>query len=159
MGESCTLPCDQALLAANVFLVWSSVDQGIEKATDTFMWKDVNGVVKVKKQNIVATQPSACTGGETLAAPAADPNNHLAGFGSQDKQMIMEDYLESSTVQVFTWDKGYEIFEGLDAIGGMFEGLWADMNGRVVDGSIGLGIPGGFPRVEVGMQSVFLTWH
>lgn len=168
--ESCTLPCDQGLLKSNVFLVWSSAAQGIEQATDTFLWKDAGGVVKVKKQNIVATQPSACTGGQTSVAPNPDPtspitqgwNNHLAGFGSQNKTMILQDYLESSTVQVWTWWReeghGYAIFTGLDEIGDMFDDLWLDMNSEMVNGSIGLAIPPGFPRVEVDKQSVFLTW-
>jgi len=169
--ESCTLPCDEGLLKSKVFLVWSSVAQGIEKATDTFLWKDAGGVVKVKKQNIVATQPSACTGGQTPVAPNPDPtspitqgwNNHLAGFGSQNRTMILQDYLESSIVEVFDWSEGPDaegmrIFTGLDEIGDLFTGLWFIMNAFMVNGSIGLAIPPEFPRVEVDKQSVFLMW-
>merc|ERR1712129_625838 len=124
---------DGSMEAANVFLVWQSVDQGILKATDTFMWKKVGSVVKVKKQNIVATQPSACPAEPepNPAAPvtnASSPiamgwNNHFEAFGAQDKAKILLDYTEGSSVQVWTWDQadgeGYTTYKGLTAIGNM----------------------------------------
>jgi len=164
--EDAVLPA--SLDSANVFLVWSAVGQGIEKATDTFTWTESDGQVVIEKQNIVVTQPAACSGATTPAAPSADPNspitqgwdNHFAGFGAQDKGMILADYTEDSTVQVYTWGTGYEVFQGLTAIGNMFDSLWADMNAQTdVNGTIGLGVPAGYPRVEVGFQSVFLTWY
>jgi len=157
--------------AANVFLVWQSVAQGIEKATDTFLWKEVASTVKVKKQNIVATQPNACPAEpvENPAAPEPDAtspvtlgwNNHFNAFGAQDLEMMMLDYTENSTVQVYTWnaETPYTTYEGLSEIRTMFTDLWAAMNAQTdVNGSIGLGVPSGFPRVEVDVQSVFLTW-
>jgi len=164
--EDAVLPA--SLDSANVFLVWSAVDQGIEKATDTFLFGDSEGQVVIKKQNIVVTQPSACSGATTPNAPTADPSspitlgweNHFAAFGAQNKSMILADYSEESTVQVYTWEQGYEVFEGLTAIGNMFDSLWADMNAQIDgDGSNGLGVPAGYPRVEVNFQSVFLTWY
>merc|ERR1711884_956842 len=161
--------------SANVFLVWSSIDQGIMKATDTFMWK-VEGpfnIVRILKQNIVATQPAACPDSPPAnAAPPTPPtdspikagwDNHFAAFGAQNKTNILLDYTESSVVQVYSWGgrdaAGYEKYEGLTAIGGMFDALWASMNAQTKDGSIGLGVPDGFPRVEHDIQSVFLTWY
>jgi len=163
--EDAVLPA--SLDSANVFLVWSAVGQGIEKATDTFLWTESDGQVVIQKQNIVVTQPSACSGAVTPSAPVADPNspitlgweNHFAAFGAQDRAMILNDYTEDSTVQVYTWGTGYEVFAGLTAIGNMFDSLWADMNAQTdVNGTIGLGVPAGYPRVEVEFQSVFLTW-
>jgi len=166
-----------SLDAANVFLVWQSVDQGIEKATDTFLWKEIIGLgggrIMIKKQNIVATQPSACPAEFTANPPApnADPkspvtmgwNNHFEAFGAQDLNKILADYTESSTVQVFAWDQaegeGYTEYKGLSAIGGMFTQLWQDMNAAAVGDDLGLGVATEFPRVETAMQEVFLVWY
>jgi len=163
--EDAVLPA--SLDSANVFLVWSAVAQGIEKATDTFLWTESDGQVVIEKQNIVVSQPSVCSGKTTPSAPSADPTspitlgweNHFAAFGAQNKSMILADYTEDSTVQVYTWGTGYEVFAGLTAIGNMFDSLWADMNAEADgNGDIGLGVPAGYPRVEVEFQSVFLTW-
>lgn len=167
-------PSGESFAPATVFLVWQSVDQGIDKATDTFLWKEVDSVVKVKKQNIVATEPGACpaTPDPNPTAPTPDPdspitmgwNNHLDGFGTQNRTQILLDYTDTSTVEVWTWgmaDKeGYKTYVGLDQIGGMFDELWAGMNAQKdAAESIGLEIAAEFPRVEDGKQSVFLVWQ
>merc|ERR1712117_822024 len=158
--------------AANVFLVWSSVDEGIEKATDTFLWEKTAMGVQVKKQNIVATEMQACP-----TTPEANPSaptpvaghpvtlgwdNHFTTFGDQNRTGILLDYTESSVVQIWSWggadEAAYSKYTGLDEIGGMFDALWASMNAQTVEGSIGLAVPQGFPRVEVDINSVFLTW-
>jgi len=159
--------------SANVFLVWTSVAQGIEKATDTFLFKIENGAVRIRQQTIVTSHANACP-----SSPPANPSpksppsdslikagwdNHFKGFGDQDKAVILADYTESSVVQIYSWGgrdaAGYSKYEGLTAIGNMFDTLWSDMNAQTVNGTdIGLGVPSGFPRVDHVLQSVFLTW-
>ena len=45
--------------SANVFLFRPSVDQLVRMTTDTFLQKNIIGVVRIKKQNIAATHANA----------------------------------------------------------------------------------------------------
>lgn len=163
--------------AANVFLVWNAPDHGIDKAADTSIWRQVGplpgyvtAIVKIKKQNIVLTQTCPDSPGETPAAPQYDNtsavaqgwSNHFTAFNDQNLAKILMDYTESSTVQVWSWGMGdglgYASYAGIDEIGVMFDALWTAWNANLVDGSVGLEFPVGFPRVEVDFKSVFLVW-
>lgn len=148
---------------ANVFLIWSAVPQGIIKATDSFMWKEG---FKIKKQNIVASQPDSCPESPAgLAAPtpvdssptASAWKNHFEAFGAADVDKIMLDYTEDSVVRVFDWNgEKYSKHTGLAGIRDMFKGLFEAIDAAKQGDDKGVGCPEWFPRVE--RDSVFLVW-
>merc|ERR1711920_523202 len=149
----------------NVFLVWKSVPQGIEEATDSFLWKD--GAI-ITKQNIVVkdSKDGQCDGG--VYEPDGgeiDPekqkmkdgwDNHFDSFGKQNLDAIMADYTEDSVVRVYDWSEesdpaqAYKVHTGLTAIRDLFEGLFDVINKDTV----------GAPVVaeEYDLNSVFLVW-
>jgi len=157
LATDTTLPA-----TSNVFLVWSAAGQGITYATDTFTWKTG---YKVKKQNIVVTEP----GGQcvlTVAPPDGAPgpikngwDNHFEAFGAKNVTKILDDYTEESVIRI--WDNtnsGYSTHAGLDAIGTMFTGLFAAITGASEGDPLSDGV--GAPLVSVTPQfnSVFLVW-
>jgi len=124
---------------------------------------------KVKKQNIVVTEPHAeCK--DTVAppdAPAENPItkgwvNHFAAFGDKDVPKIMLDYTADSIIRI--WDNTgsvYSAHEGLAEIEAMFTGLFAAIvaadNGDGTDDSEGIKVP--LISVTPQYNSVFLVWE
>lgn len=156
-----------SMLAAHVFMVYKSLPS-VEKASDFILFKQAGSVVKFKLTNLVTTQPGIChLLGFPPRKPVPDPdskitqgwNAYLNAFVAQDKTEILKVFTNISVVQTYTMDVGYERYEGLDAIGTMFEVLWTAMNAQKDDqDSIGFTIPDDFPRVDVDWQSAFFVW-
>jgi len=168
---------------ANVFLTWKTSLTGateIKYATDSFSWQNKDGVAKIWKQNIVATQPGvACAAVATVASECAtaDPkpamcagwDNHFAGFGAgagaaDDAartlalDLIMKDYTAESLVQVFNNNgDDYTSFSGLAPIRGMFDQLFKDIQAAKVGEDIGLAVK--LLEIEPKFNGVFLVWE
>jgi len=153
---------------ANVFLVWSSVGEGVGPTTDSFMWK---AGYKIMKQNIVTTEASQCTTGAARVAQKrterrlkdsakieAAWTNHLDSFGGQNLTTIMEDYLETSIIRVFDFNGvQYSAHTGLTEIRTMFAALFAAINAAADDdGATGVEVRQ--LEVEAVYNSVFLVW-
>jgi len=104
-----------------VFLVWKVPGCGYHNATDTFIFKEVNGAMKIARQNIVVTKQ---------VSPLREAwNNHFSAFAAQALGKIMEDYDAASVVRVFN-NVGAQYVEhvGLDAIEAMFKSLFVDLD-------------------------------
>jgi len=149
---------------SNVFLVWKAAGQGIEYATDTFVWKTG---YKVDKQNIVVTQPGAPCGAASAPPAGADGpvkdgwDNHFAAFGAKNLTQIMLDYSAASVIRV--WDNTLSVYTehaGIDAIRTMFSDLFAAITAgaTTVGDSDTEGIAVPLISVTPQHKSVFLVW-
>jgi len=151
--------------AGSVFLTWGHKTGGFDRATDTFSFKKVGDIVKVRKQTIVTTEPNTdCEDAGPTVIPtdgaiAQGWNNHFVAFGTENTTMILEDYTEDSLLQVFDKEVGeYQDYKGLEKIGSFFDALWT----ALADGGDPKSKPGfgaDLLKVEPNLGCVFLVWH
>jgi len=169
------------LIRGNVFLTWSTKDltgvNVIDWATDSFSWQTKDGVAKVWKQNIVATEPGKTCGEAAVVARDCSDNqkvcdrwdNHFAAFVAgqgftDDTELeaaltkIMLDYTADSIVQVFdTRTQAYDKFDTPAAIKEMFKQLFTAMQEAKTDDGNGLATK--LLEVEPKFNGVFLVWE
>jgi len=150
---------------SNVFLVWSAVNHSFTHATDTFTWKDG---YKVKKQNIVLTEPDGACAGANLKKPA-DPSpglitagwdNHFKAFGDKNVTLIMKDYTDLSVIRIWDNTKSvYSVHTGLDEIETMFTQLFAAISAEGDGSADSEGIKVPLISVTPQYNSVLLVWE
>ena len=79
-------------------------------------------------------------------------DNHFAAFGGQNLDQIMVDYTENSVVRLYNFTKKEKAeFKGLDAIRGMFAGLFAELKDLS-------GLEAPVVDVDEEGKQVFLVW-
>jgi len=163
--DTVTNPVVKEFPGANVFLVWKTTDPSVfPYATDSFFWKRQSAIPRIMKQNIVFTSPTAeCPSFPKPDGPAAGPitkawDNHFKAFGGQNTTQILEDYTESSVINV--WDNTKATFTshaGLAAVEAFFNGLWVELNAAKQGDDLGLNVP--VLEIEPEEKSVFLVWE
>lgn len=156
-----TNPLVTELPGATVGLVWKTKDDVLfPLATDSFFWKQVSGVHKIMKQNIMVSSSLECANDTTIdTADQTSPitkawNNHFKAFGHQNLTLIMEDYVDESVINV--WDESlltFNSYKGTESIEQFFDNLFV----KIGPDQKGLNVK--LLKVEPIRKSVFLVWR
>ena len=160
------LTVEQAGDFSHVFLVWECPGAGFQKVTDTFIFNPRNGVIE--RQNIVvwsndASAVMGATDGEQSKI-ATSPSliqsgwdNHFGAFGGKNLSKIMLDYTEESEILLWSIkDEKLSTFTGLEAIKGLFTGLFASLTSNDVGAPVVI-VEDGLNNEQAGQ--VFLVWQ
>lgn len=144
----------------NVFVTWATtgVTPNIEKATDTSLFKVVDGNYKIAKQTIIKTVPDAPCVEPAQPPPENDTTdlhrafmNHISAFAPQNETQIVMEYIDTSVVQTYeTESKTYTVYTGIEQIQGMFKTLWGEIGERVTTPKL--------LQIDDSTNTVFLAW-